>query len=1405
MAPLRASEALEFAVLRPWVCSVIPKRARAVLDVRAVGTAADLVDALQDHLMVEGNRTEGQAAVFRKQTYTSSSSSDGSKERKATSLSCFTCGKPGHKAADCWQGKGSSGSSGYSKPVVSPSASIITCYNCGKVGHKSPQCPEPKAEKAGSKEGKPKPVRRVWHSRPQETQLEGSVNGVGVSIVLDSGASISVVPELIVAPDQRTGRRVAVRAFGSKVPVSLPIAEVTFKVGDLSWVEEVPLAPEEEGYGKEVLYGLDLKSKRGLDLVLLVNGQESEEVLSVTTRSESKAISQREGEEARVVEAEKPKVKEVGAVAQEVQPTVSVVEAVAQVVQPTVKRVESVALEVQSTERAVEAVTELVQSSEQAVQAVVDLMSKGESPGEVKLVADRPASGSEPVASDSAMGKEKDDELSLEEMAEACDADSLVDELDTYDDEVEGRIQFELRSEDRSGVELEIPPVGHGSASRAELVKETEADPSLKEWRRLAELGEKGFSRHNGLLYQATRSQVLETNHLIVLPQMFRLKVLQMAHEGLGHLGARKVKSLIRQRFTWPGVGQSIMRHCRSCVTCQRCSKAPARKAPLIEREVLSEPFESLAFDIVGPMPKGKGGCRFLLTAICMASKWPEAIPLRSVTAKAVAKGMIEIFAHTGIPLRLLTDQGSQFLGSLVTQLCRNLGIEKIKMTPYHPEGNGVVERMHGTLGAMLTKASSQGLDWVEQVPFALFALRSSPNRDTLFSPYQLVYGHQVRTPLDILHQGWAEVSFKELDVGEWAEWLIEKLEVWHDVCKERGQKASGKRKEAFDKKAVERNLDVNDLVLCRVPGMVHKLQEAWHGPYPVLERTSKVDYRVNVGRGRSRVLHVNNLKKYHEREEAVMRLAVVAENWEDDCDVGTRLEGVCEEFDVEQLVVMQREYPRVFSDLPGKTGICKLSISIAGARPVASPPYRIPDRLKEGVRSEILKLEELEIVVPSTSPWGSPVVPVPKSDGTVRICIDYRRLNEVTEGDPFYMCTMEEIIERVGGSMVISKLDLAKGFFQIEVEEESRQKTAFITPFGKFEFKRMPFDLKNAPAIFQRTMEVVLIDCYDFSAPYIDDIVVFSADGESHAQHLRLVFAALDKQGLTVKLSKCEFGKKKLEYLGHVIGGGELAVPSHRATAMTEYLLPRTKRQLRSFLGAASYYRRFVQGFARLSSVLSPATSKIAPSVVGWTDVRLEAFHAIKVCLINICVLTVPSLEDVFTLHTDASGAGIGATLNVIREGEKRPVAFFSRQLQGAQKRYSATELECLAIFKSIYFFSHFLYGRRFEVVTDHQALVSLLKSRVLNRRLQGWMLQLLDFDFYIVYRAGKENSDADALSRQAWDSREGDPGWIKEPEEKEKSRTTGTISFVGGDVGPTHIEEEKNIDCERTETFYV
>ena len=909
------------------------------------------------------------------------------------------------------------------------------------------------------------------------------------------------------APERLAGGSVAVKPFGAKKPMLLPLAKVSFKIGDLEWEERVAVSPRQEGVEEEVLLSLDLQSERGLKLVLLVNRVDQAEVLRVTTRAQSKADRQEKEEEVAEIAKDQPRTK------------------------PLVPNGQDVCDE----------------------------------PGEEVE--------SEVVVKDALCRKDEEIEkiLGIEKDA------SVVPEEEVY----------QIRKEFGEEPDLVVPLVKEGKGDREALVLESSRDPTLEKWRKLADQGERGFVWKQGLLYQEVTTHTLEQVLVLVLPESFRKRVLVLAHDKMQHMGARRVTSLIKQRFTWPGVGQDIIQFCRTCSICQKCNKTKSRKALMVERPVLSEPFEVMAVDLVGPMPKGRGGCMYLLTAICMATRWPEAIPLKSITAKAVAVGLFDIFSRTGIPLQILSDQGSQFVGAVTKNLCESLHIDQIKTTPYHPEGNGVVERMHGTLGAMLTKAGREGQDWVGQVPFALFALRAAPNRDTQFSPFELVFGRKVRTPLDIVHQGWAEVEFEQLDVQEWAHWLTEKLEVWHDIMRARGEEASKKRKIGFDKKAVNRELEKGDLVLCRIPGMVAKLEESWHGPYPVIDKLNRVDYRVEVGKGRTKVLHINNLKRFYAREEEVLRLSIVAEDFSEDIDVGLKMEGKCIDFEEAEIVVLKREFPEVFSDSPGRTEVCVLEINTGDTPPISSAPYRVPDRMKDGVKKEIDKLLELGVAEPSHSPCASPIVPVTKKDGNIRLCIDY----SVTVADPYYMVTLEEILERVGASGCLSKLDLSKGFYQIGIDEEAKDRTAFITPFGKFRFNRMPFGLRNAPAIFQRCMEVVLRGCYEWSAPYIDDIIVFSKNGVEHVNHLREVLGVLGSNGLTIKEEKYSFGRTHIEYLGHLIGGGELAVPGHRATAMAEFRLPKTKKQLRSFLGSASYYRRFVKSVASYSSVLSPDT----------------------------------------------------------------------------------------------------------------------------------------------------------------------------------------------------------------------
>ena len=309
VAPLKLPADLEFAILKPWVWSVVSRRARILLDSRVVTSPVELIGALQDHLVMEGERTEGQAAVFRKQAHGSESSGSSGGDRKVAGA-CFKCGKPGHKAVDCWQ-KGGVVTSGSSKPVGTPSGSVskIICYTCGEEGHKSTQCTRVKKERSNPKDGQPKPVRQLWHREARGTVLAGKVNGVETSIVLDSGASISIVPEGMVGPELLTGETVSVRAFQSKVPMRLPTARVWFVVDHLEWKELVALAPVEPGKETEVLYGLDLKSERGLALVLMVNKPEQAVVRRVTTRAEAEQEAVEEKERAEIVAKEKPNVK----------------------------------------------------------------------------------------------------------------------------------------------------------------------------------------------------------------------------------------------------------------------------------------------------------------------------------------------------------------------------------------------------------------------------------------------------------------------------------------------------------------------------------------------------------------------------------------------------------------------------------------------------------------------------------------------------------------------------------------------------------------------------------------------------------------------------------------------------------------------------------------------------------------------------------------------------------------------------------------------------------------------------------------------------------------------------------------------------------------------------------------
>lgn len=237
------------------------------------------------------------------------------------------------------------------------------------------------------------------------------------------------------------------------------------------------------------------------------------------------------------------------------------------------------------------------------------------------------------------------------------------------------------------------------------------------------------------------------------------------------------------------------------------------------------------------------------------------------------------------------------------------------------------------------------------------------------------------------------------------------------------------------------------------------------------------------------------------------------------------------------------------------------MTIDTGDSQPIRQSPYSVPLGIRDKVKKELEVLESGGIIERCASSWASPLVPVRKPDGGIRLCVDFRKLNEVTKKEPYYIPGFDEMVELVGDGTVLSKVDLSKGFYQVEVDEEDRDKTCFICPFGKFRFRRMPFGLTNAPAVFQRLMDEVLVDCVEFSKVYIDDILVVSKDWNEHLCHLRKLLGVLRDAGLTCKRSKCSFGKKTLEFLGHQIGGGRISVPEARVEAIKKHPIPKTRK----------------------------------------------------------------------------------------------------------------------------------------------------------------------------------------------------------------------------------------------------
>jgi hypothetical protein len=404
-------------------------------------------------------------------------------------------------------------------------------------------------------------------------------------------------------------------------------------------------------------------------------------------------------------------------------------------------------------------------------------------------------------------------------------------------------------------------------------------------------------------------------------------------------------------------------------------------------------------------------------------------------------------------------------------------------------------------------------------------------------------------------------------------------------------------------------------------------------------------------------------------------------------------------------------------------------------------------------IEKEVTSLLESKIIRPSNSPWASNLVMVKKPNGAWRPCVDFRDLNKITVSDVYPIPPMDQLLYNMEGAKVFSCMDLQGAYHQIKVSEKDQKKTAFIWRGGLYEYIRMPFGLKNAPATFQRFMNMMLSvgQLRTFVMAYLDDLVVFSKNADEHVDHLRQTLSVLSRHGVKLKLSKCHFGMKKIKYLGHILDQDGVHVDPSYVTAVKDMPYPTSIQELQSFLGMCGYYRRFIPTYANIAHPLHQLLKKT--TTWHWEQSHSQAADALKQALITAPVLAMPDYTKPFIIQTDASGHGIGAVLcqRFDEDGGQveRPIAYVSRGLKPAETRYDTTHLEMLAVVYGIQKFRHYVFGTKFLLQTDHRALQGLMKRKDLNGRVARWVTTLQEFDFDIEYRKGSANANADALSR--------------------------------------------------------
>ncbi len=650
------------------------------------------------------------------------------------------------------------------------------------------------------------------------------------------------------------------------------------------------------------------------------------------------------------------------------------------------------------------------------------------------------------------------------------------------------------------------------------------------------------------------------------------------------------------------------------------------------------------------------------------------------------------------------------------------------------------------TLKQMLRRVVAEDKrDWDLMIPYVLFGIREVPQASTGFTPFKLLFGRQPRGLLDVAKEAWEQQPAVHRSVIEHVREMRERIDRVMPLVREHLSKAQQAQQRHYNRAAQPRQFQPGDRVMVLVPTAACKFLATWQGLYTVLEKIGPVTYRIRQpGRRRTEQLyHVNMLKKWVGSRDQLVTLActepVVV-------DTNPHL-SAAQKGELQHLI---GQFSDVFSPLPGQTNVIQHDIQTPPRVIVRQRPYRVPEARRRAIEEEIQQMLKLGVIEPSRSPWSSPIVLVPKPDGTLRFCNDYRHLNEVSQFDGYPMPRVDELLDRLGRARYISTLDLTKGYWQVPLSESAKPKTAFSTPSGHWQYWTLPFGLHGAPAMFQRMMDILLRPHQAYAAAYLDDVWSIPYLGRIIWRDCGGCFPSSGGLDSPPTPASAILRSQRQSTWGSKWAGDWFA---HRRKRWKPYAPRRDRRrrtQVRAFLGLAGYYRCFNRNFSSLAASLTDLTRKGQPEKVQWSSASEEAFQRIKEALTSEPVLRAPDFSCHFLLQMDASDTGLGAVLSQVQEGEEHPILYIIRKLTPAERNYAAVEKEALAVKWAVLELRYHLLGRKFTLVTDHAPLQWMARTKDTNARVTRWFLALQDFHFVVRHRARRRTlSDLGSFCR--------------------------------------------------------